>query len=218
MSFRQRRPPVVPLSSSRSQQQAYGLARPKQGALVRRREEEEDEDDDEDGTVSLSSSNVSLTNTLNSTQTFTRSRTKRDKPQVMINVSRCRCATSPRLPGHARCVPTPPPHLSHTSPPVLNHPPPLTSPLAHSSICRYEVVRTAALSLGWALCEEEEDLGPSKDGGPSVIGKRRPRDWNVYWTDTSVSTQRCMRLQSYQVIQHRGAGWGWRSGGGLVGG
>lgn len=206
MSFRQRRPPVVPLSSSRNQQQAYGPARPKQGALVRRREEEDEEDEDEDGTVSLSSSNVSLTNTLNSTQTFTRSRAKRDKPQVMINVSRCRCATSPPLSDHARCVPTQPP----LPPPVpCFHPTPRSPVLP----CRYEVVRTAALSLGWALCEEEEDLGPSKDGGPSVIGKRRPRDWNLYWTDTSVSTQRCMRLQSYQVRRHLDTRRGGRRGG-----
>lgn len=64
------------------------------------------------------------------------------------------------------------------------------------------MVRRAARSLGWGVCTEEEEPTPlsSGDGGPSYLGKRRGgRRWNVWWTDTSVSTERCMRLQSFQV-------------------
>ncbi|KAK9811398.1 hypothetical protein WJX72_003284 [[Myrmecia] bisecta] len=48
--------------------------------------------------------------------------------------------------------------------------------------CKYDVLRTVAQRLGWQLAGDEE--------------------WDVFWTDTSVSLDRVMRLQSTQKINH----------------
>lgn len=49
--------------------------------------------------------------------------------------------------------------------------------------CKYEVVRSVQQKLGW---KETDDEG----------------DWHIYWTDTSVSMERVMRLRRVQKINH----------------
>ena len=51
--------------------------------------------------------------------------------------------------------------------------------------CKYQSVADCAEGQGWALCEDDDGI-----------------DWNVYWTDTSVSSQRVMRLEKHQKINH----------------
>lgn len=54
------------------------------------------------------------------------------------------------------------------------------------SNCKYEVIEDCALDRGWRIIDDEDSTYP----------------WNVYWTDTSVSTERVMALQSFQKINH----------------
>ena len=49
--------------------------------------------------------------------------------------------------------------------------------------CRYESVRRAARALGFV---DTEDNG----------------DWTIFWTDCSVSLERCMAMKKYQRINH----------------
>jgi len=59
--------------------------------------------------------------------------------------------------------------------------------------CKYESVRQVVRIRGWKLVEEE-DL--DNDEGAA------PLHWNIYWIDTSVSSQRVMQLKRYQRINH----------------
>jgi tubulin polyglutamylase TTLL6/13 len=52
-------------------------------------------------------------------------------------------------------------------------------------LCKYQSVLNCANSMGWIECDDD-------DG----------RDWNVFWTDTSVSNQRVMGLAKHQKINH----------------
>lgn len=58
------------------------------------------------------------------------------------------------------------------------------------SACKYDAVRDAALAMGWRVLEPDE--GEEGGGG----------EWNVYWTDVSVSLERVMRLRPLQRINH----------------
>ena len=69
---------------------------------------------------------------------------------------------------------------------------------------KFEVVHRMARSLSWGVSLEDDDPVLPRDGGPSKVKKKRERNWSVYWTDTSVSMERVMRLESFQV---RGRGW-----------
>mmetsp|Transcript_33557 Transcript_33557/g.40546 ORF Transcript_33557/g.40546 Transcript_33557/m.40546 type:complete len:967 (+) Transcript_33557:117-3017(+) len=51
------------------------------------------------------------------------------------------------------------------------------------SNCKYEVIRMVQKKLGWKEVGDEDD-------------------WQVYWTDTSVSIERIMRLKKTQKINH----------------
>ena len=53
--------------------------------------------------------------------------------------------------------------------------------------CKYESVRQVVRARGWKLLEEDDD---------------EDIDWNIYWIDTSVSSERVMRMKSYQRINH----------------
>lgn len=52
--------------------------------------------------------------------------------------------------------------------------------------CRSQVIEDCALERGWKIIDDEETTYP----------------WNVYWTDTSVSTERVMALAPFQKINH----------------
>ena len=52
-------------------------------------------------------------------------------------------------------------------------------------LCKYDSVANCAKSLGWIPCEDDDAI-----------------DWNVFWTDTSVSNQRVMGLSKHQKINH----------------
>jgi tubulin polyglutamylase TTLL6/13 len=54
------------------------------------------------------------------------------------------------------------------------------------SNCKYEVVYDVSEELGWKVVDDDDDFD----------------DWNVYWTDTSVSTERVMKMQKFQKINH----------------
>ncbi|GBG24138.1 Tubulin polyglutamylase ttll6 [Hondaea fermentalgiana] len=94
------------------------------------------------------------------------------------------------------------------------------------SNCRYEVVRSAAKSAGWRVEEDEDEydaLVADATAGTAAAApatrtahqqavilrhhhayaRARTREpWNVYWTDTSVSSQRAMRLERFQRLNH----------------
>jgi len=55
--------------------------------------------------------------------------------------------------------------------------------------CKYDVIRTCAQDRKWRILEEDDN-------------KKVTFPWNVFWTDTSVSTQRVMALRSFQKINH----------------
>ncbi len=47
--------------------------------------------------------------------------------------------------------------------------------------CKYDVVYESAEELGWRPVFDDDNI-----------------EWNLFWTDTSVSTERVMRLQKFQ--------------------
>ena len=49
--------------------------------------------------------------------------------------------------------------------------------------CRYESVRRAARTLGYVDTDDQAD-------------------WTIFWTDCSVSLERCMAMKKYQRINH----------------
>ena len=51
--------------------------------------------------------------------------------------------------------------------------------------CKYDVVYESAEELGWRPVFDDDNI-----------------EWNLFWTDTSVSTERVMRLQKFQKINH----------------
>lgn len=61
------------------------------------------------------------------------------------------------------------------------------------SNCKYEALREVARKQRWSVLEYESD-NAEKSFSETV--------WNVYWTDTSVSTDRVLRLKPYQRINH----------------
>lgn len=93
------------------------------------------------------------------------------------------------------------------------------SVLVNVSNCKYEVVRQVAKSLNWKLEEEEDEYdamvadmaatnvangaGNTKQFLIHKYSKPRTKEqWNLYWTDTSVSSQRAMRLERFQRLNH----------------
>ena len=56
---------------------------------------------------------------------------------------------------------------------------------ANVTNCRYEVVHSCCKARGWKTCTDEDN-----------------KDWNIYWTDTSVATERVMKMHKYQKINH----------------
>eukprot|EP00304_Pavlova_gyrans_P010249 CAMPEP_0206046194 /NCGR_PEP_ID=MMETSP1466-20131121/17986_1 /ASSEMBLY_ACC=CAM_ASM_001126 /TAXON_ID=44452 /ORGANISM="Pavlova gyrans, Strain CCMP608" /LENGTH=472 /DNA_ID=CAMNT_0053421165 /DNA_START=1 /DNA_END=1416 /DNA_ORIENTATION=+ len=70
--------------------------------------------------------------------------------------------------------------------PKLQHP--RTKRLrADLSLCKYDAVWRAMRSMGWDMLGEDEVESD---------------DWNVFWTDNSVSQERAMRLRPMQRINH----------------
>jgi tubulin polyglutamylase TTLL6/13 len=55
----------------------------------------------------------------------------------------------------------------------------------HVGNCRYDVVADSVRGAGWKTCGDA-------DGS----------DWNIFWTDTSVSEARVMKLKRFQKINH----------------
>lgn len=51
--------------------------------------------------------------------------------------------------------------------------------------CKYESVEACVRARGWKIIREETAT-----------------DWNLYWTDTSVSTERLIRTERYQKLNH----------------
>ncbi|CAM9142061.1 unnamed protein product [Ectocarpus sp. 12 AP-2014] len=64
------------------------------------------------------------------------------------------------------------------------------------SQCKYGVVKACARDMGWST--NEGNKGRREKGGSEGVGGR----WDVYWTDTSVSLQRVMRMRGLQKINH----------------
>ncbi|CAM9516685.1 unnamed protein product, partial [Ectocarpus sp. 4 AP-2014] len=64
------------------------------------------------------------------------------------------------------------------------------------SQCKYGVVKACARDMGWSISEGNK--GRQEKGGSEAGGGR----WDVYWTDTSVSLQRVMRMRGLQKINH----------------
>ncbi|CAN0020313.1 unnamed protein product, partial [Ectocarpus fasciculatus] len=64
------------------------------------------------------------------------------------------------------------------------------------SQCKYGVVKSCARDMGWSI--SEGNRGGRQEGGSEPGGAR----WDLYWTDTSVSLQRVMRMRGLQKINH----------------
>ncbi|CAM9214538.1 unnamed protein product, partial [Ectocarpus sp. 13 AM-2016] len=64
------------------------------------------------------------------------------------------------------------------------------------SQCKYGVVKACARDMGWSISEGNK--GRREKGG-SEAGCGR---WDVYWTDTSVSLQKVMRMRGLENINH----------------
>ena len=62
------------------------------------------------------------------------------------------------------------------------------------SNCKYDALREVAKTLRWCVLDYADQDEDQKQFVQTV--------WNVYWTDTSVSTDRVLRLKSYQRINH----------------
>ena len=51
--------------------------------------------------------------------------------------------------------------------------------------CKYESVEACVLNKGWKIIRDENSTS-----------------WNLYWTDTSVSTERLIRVEKHQKLNH----------------
>ena len=61
-----------------------------------------------------------------------------------------------------------------------------------TSDTKYDVVCEAAEKRGW-ICLHDP---------PEEMDRSENNDWTVYWTDTSISVERVMKLQLFQKINH----------------
>jgi tubulin polyglutamylase TTLL6/13 len=61
-----------------------------------------------------------------------------------------------------------------------------------TSDTKYDVVCEAPEKRGW-ICLHDP---------PEEMDRRQNNDWTVYWTDTSISVERVMKLQLFHKINH----------------